>query len=949
MCLLNARSLVNKLSKFQSFVYTYNFCITCVTETWLSQSIYDGEILPSDYVLYRKDRPSRGGGVLVAVKDFIPSFSISSPPDLEIVSVKLGQSDDLVICCVYVPPDAPLSYVSSLVYYLTDLTSSFRKCTFVGDFNFPDIDWHTLSGSSSLSNCFCNFVFDCNITQHVLEPTHVKGNILDLILTSENVSIDHLTIYPLSVVSLSDHLVISFDLFFNIPSISKSKPCYIFDFCRADFNSITSFLLDYDYSHVLVSNDIEFVWSCIKSSIYEAMSLFVPKVLIKSRKDPKWFDSDIRHNLKRLRTMKRKERKSRPSVHRSNKINNLEQYLQSRLLTAKAEYESNLIESCISSSVYSYIHSMSNSNTMPPSLHLDGNLASSDYEKATLFNQYFYSVFTRSSFQLPTLSTNLSKSICEVTFSELDVFCVLRSLDPTKAMGCDNISPRLLKHCALSLYLPLHHLFTLSLSQCYLPVEWRTHLIKPIFKSGDKSSVRNYRPISLLPVISKVLEKLVYNNIVDFVTSSISPHQFGFLHNRSTLQQLLIFFDMTLCSSESQTDVVYLDFRKAFDSVAHSELLYKLWKFGITGNLWSWLSAYLTNRVQYVSVGQSFSNKLPVISGVPQGSILGPVLFLIFINDLPTIFSFCKILLFADDAKCLMPISSQHDCVLLQNDLNRLVEWCNTWNLFLNEEKCSIIHFTKNRSPLFYSYSLNNKEILHTSSGKDLGLIVSNNFQWRLHYQQIISKAYKILGLLRRLFSTSISTRAKLTLYTSLVRSKLLYCSVVWRPHLLVDIKTLELVQRRATKFIVNSAGLDYRQRLIELHLLPLMMEFEMADILFFVKSLKYPSDNFNIEDFVQFCSLPTRSSTYFKLIHPFCRNTDERNHFFNRIPRLWNSLPSLDLHLPLSSLKSKLREIFWTHFNTNFDPLNECSYHYLCPCYKCSKMPISSQFTNNF
>ena len=215
-------------------------------------------------------------------------------------------------------------------------------------------------------------------------------------------------------------------------------------------------------------------------------------------------------------------------------------------------------------------------------------------------------------------------------------------------------------------------------------------------------------------------------------------------------------------------------------------------------------------------------------------------------------------------------------------------------------------------------------------------MCLTNNFRWRLHYQQIISKAYKILGLLRRLFSTSISTRAKLTLYTSLVRSKLLYCSVVWRPHLLVDIKTLELVQRRATKFIVNSAGLDYRQRLIELHLLPLMMEFEMADILFLVKSLKYPSDNFNIQDFVQFCSLPTRSSTYFKLMHPFCRNADERNHFFNRIPRLWNSLPSLDLHLPLSSLKLKLREIFWIQILIHLMNAHTTIYVHVTSALKC-------------
>ena len=146
-----------------------------------------------------------------------------------------------------------------------------------------------------------------------------------------------------------------------------------------------------------------------------------------------------------------------------------------------------------------------------------------------------------------------SSSLSDICISELDVFRVLRSLDVTKAKGCDGISPKLLKTCALSLYQPLHHLFSLSLSQKYLPLEWRTHLIKPIIKSGDKSSIRNYRPISLLSVVSKVLEKLVYNSIVDFVSDSMSVSQFGFLRGRSTLQQMLVFFN-SLLNSASQTD-----------------------------------------------------------------------------------------------------------------------------------------------------------------------------------------------------------------------------------------------------------------------------------------------------------------------------------------------------------------------------------------------------------
>ena len=192
------------------------------------------------------------------------------------------------------------------------------------------------------------------------------------------------------------------------------------------------------------------------------------------------------------------------------------------------------------------------------------------------------------------------------------------------------------------------------------------------------------------------------------------------------------------------------------------------------------------------------------------------------------------VLLFADDAKCIMPIFTLQDCSFLQSDLSRLSTWCTLWNLSLNEEKCSVVQFTTRtsarRSPISFNYEVNGKQISHQ---KDLCLIVSADFNWRPHYQLITSRAYKMLGLLRRVFSSSVLCRS---LYTSLVRSQLLYCSQIWHPYLLVDVKAIELFQRRATKFIVNDTSMDYRNRLIHLKLLPLMMELEIADVMFLIK-----------------------------------------------------------------------------------------------------------------
>ena len=243
---------------------------------------------------------------------------------------------------------------------------------------------------------------------------------------------------------------------------------------------------------VFESTNIEFIWFFIKSVIYQAMSLYIPKMMVKRRQDPVWFNSEIRHHLKHLRTMKRRFRfHATPPLE--SKIHQLDDFLQQKLILAKSNYETRLIETYQSSN-------------------------------SSLFNLYFHSVFTKSTFQLPQLNgLGLPESfICDIIVSESNAFKILQSHDVSKAMGCDGISPKLLKQCSLSLYRPLPYLFSLSLSQSYLPLEWRTHLIKPVFKSGDKNSLKNYRPISLLPVVSKVLEKLVYNRIVDFISSSMS-------------------------------------------------------------------------------------------------------------------------------------------------------------------------------------------------------------------------------------------------------------------------------------------------------------------------------------------------------------------------------------------------------------------------------------------
>ena len=588
--------------------------------------------------------------------------------------------------------------------------------------------------------------------------------------------------------------------------------------------------------------------------------------------------------------------------------------------------------------ISNYIKTITQAHSLPPVMHLDNLSYSDNVGKANIFNKYFYSVF--STF---TSNNNLPAGIPPVNclnnirFSAMDVCRALTKLDESKAMGIDGVSPHILKNCAGALYTPIHHLFAQSLLHGKLPREWKTHLITPVFKSGDRSSVKNYRPISLLCSLSKVLERLVFDQMIIFLSPKISITQFGFLKGKSTQQQLLLIVNLVSNNLDKNlaTDIAYLDLRKAFDTVPHGLLLHKLHAIGISGLLYTWLSDYLSNRTQVVSVKGVLSSTLEVLSGVPQGSILGPLLFLLFINDLSVTVKYSLSLLFADDTKCALTCnptfaSNQN----LQEDLDMLGQWCSKNGMSFNEKKSFILRISN--KPLSPSYTINSVPLLAASAHKDLGVTFSSDFSWSNHISTIVKNAYKTLGLIRRSFSASVDTRTRRDLYLYLVRSQLLYCSLIWRPYLIKEIKLLEQVQRRATKYILNDYVSDYKTRLSSLNMLPLMMVLELNDLSFFIKAIGKPSPSFDISSYIKFSDSSTRSSSHSKLLYTCPFSSKTRHSYFNRLPRLWNRLPYTDPNLSAASAISHIKKYFWDQFLLNFNPSDICSYHLVCPCHKC-------------
>ena len=445
----------------------------CVTETWLTDFIYDQEILPSNYIIHRNDRKSRGGGVLIATKNNIRATVISKPDHLELVSLLLHLHIPLTLCCTYISPNPDSSHITNLIAHLSDLVSN--DTILLGDFNMPEIDWSTLSSSSHHLISFCDFIFNYNLSQLIDKPTHTKGNILDLILTNTSHRIKNINISsPMNALN-SDHSIVDFSVSHSMTPLPETSPRYVFDFSKADYTGLCSFLMDFNFSPLLSSDDINFIWSSLRNTICYGMSLYIPKVRLRRYQYPRWFTPELRHLSKRIRTLRKRVSKL-PNTSQQQKLSQLEDELRNKIVITKSSHEANLVHSFVgkcNNKIYDYIRSLSANSSIPSQVEFNKSVATSDLDRASLFNKFFHSVFTTSSCCLPPTESLPPPPVAidSITLAQLDVLEALESLDVSKSMGVDGIPSKLLKSCALALYIPIHHLFSVSLTKHIIPNE----------------------------------------------------------------------------------------------------------------------------------------------------------------------------------------------------------------------------------------------------------------------------------------------------------------------------------------------------------------------------------------------------------------------------------------------------------------------------------------------
>mgnify|MGYP002144886812 CR=1 FL=1 len=815
-----------------------------ITETWFDSTVDDAVLLNffPDYNMFRVDRPLRGGGCILLCRSGLMCSSLACccVDGVESLFVTIPSLDrPTAFGVVYRKPSCTHAQFDNWVAQ-SDIVNYSHNFNLIltGDFNFPHIEWEipvALNGDLVHSS-FLHLTQSIGLTQCNLTPTR-GAHVLDLVFFSklENlVSVDVFDSLP-----DCDHDALFFK--FSVNSVSSAISIIHptdneinFDFSRADYQALSLAIAQVAWDTVLNPiNAIDDVWVLFNRTLHALFEQYIPH---KKQRKPHYTANTLPRDLLDLIHHKKaawsKYRKSQSSADKE-LFTRLSKSVKCRMIEYNREAEANVLKDGSLKSFYKFVKSKLSPGSSQSLLSADnGSSLLSSAESAAAFNNHFAKSFTA---DLPTVINFPKRSAVvmpPVTFTPDVIESHLLAQNDSMSFGVDGLPQVFFKSCARSLAAPLSIIFSKSYSSGTIPHTWRSANVTPIYKgSGSAHSPDNYRPISLTCICSKVMELVVRDNILSFLHSNglLSSTQHGFLPGKSTTSQLIESLNDWTYSLENgnNVDCIYLDFSKAFDCISHSKLITKISAYGIDNLTVAWVSDFLKDRRQRVKVNGAVSDWLPCISGVPQGSVLGPLLFVIYTNDLPDIVHNATIKMYADDVKLYMPVCDIAAHALLQDDLNRIVAWASSWQLKLNAKKCVLFRLKRNLN--LPTYVLNGTNLTMPEYVKDLGVYLTPKLDFTYHCNHIANVAFKRCYLLLSAFVTR-DYDFLLRMYITFVRPLLEYSAQVWSPHLLSNIDKIESVQRHFTKSFPGLKDLPYPERLRVLNMQSLEVRRLRAD-----------------------------------------------------------------------------------------------------------------------
>ena len=797
----------------------------------------------------------------------------------------------------------------------------------MGDFNFKEINWKdqcTSVGATHIASKFLEVVRDSYLYQHVKQPTRYRSDntpsVLDLIFTNEEGMVE--TVDHCPPLGNSDHEILDFK--FVHATVAKTYREEKMRYFKGDYASVNRILINVDWDTLLRTGSIDNVWDRFVDKLLSACKDNIPVYKSKQKHyDTPWMNKEALAAVRNKRKMWKKyiycKRPYNKEMYEKAKVD-----ASRKVKQAQMQYERDICEKSKDDPkiFWRFVQSKTKIKENIQCLIDDNGDVHTDNEcKAELLNKFFQSVFTiePENDSLPAFNPRTDLVLDKIIFNVETVKKYLQKINENKSQGSDSIHPKLLKETIDSITLPVTNIFNKSMEDSKLPKSWKTANITPIHKKGPKHTASNYRPISLTSILCKVMEKIIRDALLEYMEENglFTNHQHGFRKGRSCVTQLIEVMEKWTedLDQKKPIDVIYLDFQKAFDTVPHKRLIQKLRGYGVRGKLLSWIEDFLFDRKQRVVLNGQSSSWTEVTSGIPQGSVLGPILFTIYINDLPDVIE-NMVKLFADDTKVSASVRNENDRDSLQKDINSLMKWSDTWLLKFNQSKCKHLHLGPETN---YSYMMEENSIDITTEEKDLGIIVDDNLNFQNHINKQVKKANQKLGLINRSFKY-MDKAMFLQLFKSLVRPHLEYGSSVWSVANKKEAILLENVQRRATKLIRDIQHLTYGERLKHLGIPTLQYRRIRADIVETFKIIKGIDKIENDTIFPINRAANTRGHKY-KIYKKHCRTNRRKYSFSQRVVDYWNALPDHVTDAPsTNSFKSRLNE-HWKNMEIKFVP----------------------------
>lgn len=916
----NVRGLRTKADCFFSNVTLSNCSIFCLTETWLCSSIGSSDYFPPCFEVHRRDRDSTprsrtGGGVLVAVDRRYRSRrreDLEKFPESVWVEIEAAKGVRVLIGLFYLPPQTPPDEFHSCLVGIENTVNDLQGCEvlILGDFNAPGVNWPQLDVFTD--NFYCrqkgtqllNFSSFLNLKQHNNVLNH-QFNALDLCFSnmdSVRVARGELPLVPQDTYHPALDIVLSFENSSVRAHSSDSPPHTSYNLSAGDYVGMHHYLTSFDWALILESPDVNDQVMLFTQTVRKAMDTFIPLRTVTKSRFPNWFSSELKTLLKRKDFFHRKFKKSgllKWEVEFKNCRKQCKTVLDRDRQAHRCSVESDLVNN--PKKFWKYINSRSGR-------HIESKIVLDNHESdlksvPELFAEHFRSVYRdstqRSAPVLPHLDGFGDLLSC-INVDEESVRSCIKKMRATLSVGPDGIPSAILKTYH-DIFTPvLCSIFNNSLRLGTFPETWKVAAVVPVLKSGKKGDICNYRPISLLSPFSKLFEMVVHQFLSFKFRNLAIPNQHGFMSGRSTTTNLVSFMSAAsrVICNRGQLDVVYFDLSKAFDVVNHIILLSKLSSYGVCGSVHDWLKSYLSEREAYVRVNNMNSSLYRTRSGVPQGSVLGPLLFTIFVNDVSFAVLNSSFLQYADDIKIYREIVTERDCAKLQEDACSFYRWCSENDLFLNPSKTKVMTLSRKTHNISFAYNIQGETLSRVSVMKDLGVMVDSGLRFSDHVGRLVNSSLRMLGVASRLTREFKNPTAFITLYCSLSRSQLEYASVVWngisKSHSLeierVQKKFVSIFKHRYIKEDVHC--LTYESALERVGLLSLHRRRENADLLFLFKTLHglINSPSLLSELCLRVPRVPTRllSSFYvsrmFSPVNPIVRMAQRLNHYSEKL-----------------------------------------------------------------